>query len=140
MTAFLNILQPGLMTTVQDLGRTGYQSLGIGSSGALDPVALRAANLLVGNDPGEGALEVLYVGPTIEIDVESVRLSFVGTNATMEILSGIQDNIGTCIECQRSVVVKRGEIVKIRSMAGGASLYVGIEGGLAINPILVHRF
>src|SRR5882724_9356238 len=134
MTAFLKILQPGLMTTVQDLGRAGYQSLGIGASGALDPVALRAANLLVGNDPGEGALEVLYLGPTMEINAESVRLSFVGANATIEILPDIQASTGTCIEAQQSVVVTRGEIVKIRSVSGSASLYVGIEGGLAINP------
>ena len=81
MTAFLKILRPGLMTSVQDLGRSGYQSLGIGSSGALDPVALRAANLLVRNEPGEGALEVLYLGPAIEIEAQSVRLSFVGGRA-----------------------------------------------------------
>jgi biotin-dependent carboxylase-like uncharacterized protein len=136
MTAFLNILRPGLMTTVQDLGRIGYQSLGIGSSGALDPVALRAANLLVGNDPGEGALEVLYLGPTIEIDVESVRLSFVGASATIEILPDAEAGIGTRIKDQQSVVAKRGEIVKIKSLTGGASLYVGIEGGLAIDPTL----
>ena len=134
MTAFLKILRPGLMTSVQDLGRSGYQSLGIGSSGALDPVALRAANLLVGNNPGEGALEVLYLGPAIEIEAQSVRLSFVGARTTIEILPNIEAKIGSCIEGQRSVLVKRGEIVKIRSIVGGASLYVGIEGGLNIDP------
>jgi len=136
MTAFLNILQPGLMTTVQDLGRAGYQSLGIGLSGALDPMALRAANLLVGNEPGEGGLELLYTGPTIEIEADSVRLSFVGANATIEILPDIRASSGTLIECQRSIVVKRGEAVKIRSLTGSASLYVGIEGGVAISPTL----
>src|SRR5947209_20341159 len=100
MTAVLKILQPGLMTTVQDLGRTGYQNLGIGASGALDPVALRAANLLVGNDPGEGALEVLYLGPTIEINAESARLSFVGADATIEILPDAHASTGTCIAGQ----------------------------------------
>ncbi len=67
MTPALDIIQPGLLTTVQDLGRVGYQNQGIGVSGALDPIALRAANALVGNAPNAGALEALYVGPTIAV-------------------------------------------------------------------------
>src|SRR5262249_27868613 len=127
--------EPGLMTTVQDLGRTGFQSLGIGVSGALDPVALRAANLLVGNEPGAGALEVLYLGPTIEIEAERVRLSFAGSSAIIEILPDLRASSGTRIESQRSVVVRRGQIVRIGSLTRGASLYVGIEGGFAIDPV-----
>jgi allophanate hydrolase subunit 2 len=48
MIPSLHIVRPGLLTTVQDLGRAGYQNLGIAVGGALDPVALRAANALVG--------------------------------------------------------------------------------------------
>jgi len=54
MTAALRVLAPGLMTTLQDLGRPGYQHLGVPVSGALDHVSLRAANLLVGNAAGCG--------------------------------------------------------------------------------------
>jgi allophanate hydrolase subunit 2 len=74
MTPELRVLAPGLLTTVQDLGRTGYQRLGIAVGGALDPLSLRAANALVGNTPGAGALEVAYVGPTLQVDAEEVRL------------------------------------------------------------------
>ena len=70
MTPALHIIRPGLLTTVQDLGRTGYQRLGIAVGGALDAVGLRAANALAGNAPGAGALEVLYLGPTIAIEAE----------------------------------------------------------------------
>jgi hypothetical protein len=59
MSAALRILAPGLMTTVQDLGRIGYQRLGIPGGGALDALSLRAANLLVGNAPDVGGLEII---------------------------------------------------------------------------------
>jgi allophanate hydrolase subunit 2 len=118
----LHVLKPGLMTTVQDLGRAGYQNLGIGISGALDPIALRVANLLVGNDPGAGGLEVLYLGPAIEIEADSVRMSFVGAAATVEILPDASACSGTGIETMRSVVLKRGEVVCIGSLAGGPTL------------------
>ena len=58
------------MTTVQDLGRHGYQHLGVPVSGALDPVSLQAANLLVGNLPSAAALEVAYTGPTLTIEAD----------------------------------------------------------------------
>jgi biotin-dependent carboxylase-like uncharacterized protein len=132
----LHILKPGLMTTIQDLGRAGFQNLGIGISGALDPVALRLANLLVGNEPGAAGLEVLYLGPIIEIEADSARMSFVGAAATVEILSDASASSGTRIETMRSVRVKRGEVVRVGSLTGGAVLYVGIEGGFDIQPIL----
>jgi biotin-dependent carboxylase-like uncharacterized protein len=132
----LHILKPGLMTTIQDLGRPGFQNLGIGISGALDPIALRVANLLVGNEPGTGGLEVLYLGPTIEIEADNVRMSFAGAAATVEILPDASACSGTRVETMRSVLVKRGEVVRISSLTGGPALYVGIEGGFDIPPIL----
>ena len=136
MKPALHFLKPGLMTTVQDLGRAGYQNLGIGISGALDPIALRVANLLVGNEPGTGGLEVLYLGPAIEIEADSVRMSFAGAAATVEILPDASAGSGTRIETMRSVLVKRGEVVRIGSLTGGPTLYVGVEGGFDIQPIL----
>jgi biotin-dependent carboxylase-like uncharacterized protein len=124
------------MTTVQDLGRVGFHNLGIGTSGALDPVALRVANLLVGNEAGAGALEIVYLGPTIEIEADDVRMSFVGEAAAVEILPDASASSGAMIDTMRSVLVKRGEVVRIGSLAGGAVLYVGVEGGFDIQPIL----
>ncbi len=57
MSPALRVLAPGLLTTVQDLGRPGYQGLGIPVGGALDILCFRAANALVGNPPNTGALE-----------------------------------------------------------------------------------
>src|ERR1700676_4656841 len=62
----IKVLKPGLSTTVQDLGRPGYYHLGIPLSGAMDRFALRAANLLVGNDEGAAGLECVFLGPELE--------------------------------------------------------------------------
>lgn len=136
MTPALNIVRPGLMTTVQDLGRAGYQKLGIAVGGGLDPVALRAANAVVGNAPDVGALEVLYFGPVFEVEADSVRLSFVGANATIEILPDVSAKFGIPVQAMRSLVVKRGEVVRVGSLSGGAVLYVGVEGGFDIEPAM----
>src|SRR5512145_3458949 len=82
----LRVAAPGLMTTLQDLGRKGYQRLGIPVSGALDTVSLVAANAIVGNAPGTGALEIAYQGPTLVVEADSVRLAFAGGAATVEVL------------------------------------------------------
>ena len=68
MNAALRVLSPGLSTTLQDLGRAGYAQLGIPGSGALDPLALRAANALAGNPQDAGVLEVTYAGPALAIE------------------------------------------------------------------------
>jgi biotin-dependent carboxylase-like uncharacterized protein len=136
MTPSLHIIRPGLLTTVQDLGRAGYQSLGIAVGGALDPVGLRAANALVGNAPGAGTLEVLYLGPTVAIDADDVLMSFAGASAAIEILPDVTAAHGRRVETMRSIRLHRGEIVRIGSLSEGAVLYVAVEGGFDIEPVL----
>ena len=137
MTPGLRVLAPGMLTTVQDLGRPGYQRLGIAVSGALDTISLRAANALVGNAPGAGALEVAYVGPTLQVDAEEVRLAFVGAHAEIQILPDINAvGGGRWIEPMRSVRLRRGEVIRIGSLSRSAVLYIAIEGGFDIAPVL----
>ena len=83
MTPGLKVLSPGLHTTVQDLGRIGYQNIGVPVSGALDGFGLRLANALVGNPQGTAALEILVSGPTLEIAADTARLALVGTGASL---------------------------------------------------------
>jgi biotin-dependent carboxylase-like uncharacterized protein len=136
MTPSLRIIRPGLLTTIQDLGRAGYQSLGIAVGGALDPVALRAANALVGNAAGAGAIEVLYFGPTMVVEADEVRMSFAGANAAIEILPDETSSSGMRTDTMRSVRLRRGEVVRIGSLSGSLALYVSVEGGFDIEPVL----
>ncbi|MGB2436782.1 MAG: allophanate hydrolase, partial [Candidatus Puniceispirillales bacterium] len=62
----LNIINPGLSTSIQDLGRPGYFHLGIPIGGAMDRFSLRVANMLVGNPEDAAALEAVFMGPEIE--------------------------------------------------------------------------
>jgi biotin-dependent carboxylase-like uncharacterized protein len=136
MTPALSIVRPGLLTTVQDLGRVGHQSLGIAVCGALDPVALHAANALTGNPPEAGALEVLHLGPTILVEADDVRMSFAGPRATIDVLPDVAAVRGRPIETMRSVRLRRGEVIRIGSLVGSAALYVAVEGGFDIAPVL----
>jgi biotin-dependent carboxylase-like uncharacterized protein len=136
MTPGLRVLSPGLLTTVQDAGRVGYQRLGIAVSGALDSFSLRAANALAGNPLGMGALEVAYVGPTLQVDAEQVRLAFVGAHAEIDILPDASATDAQRIEPMRSIRLRRGEVVRIGSLSDGAVLYIAIEGGFDIAPVL----
>jgi len=70
---------------VQDLGRIGYQYIGVPVYGTLDGFSLRLANALVGNPPGMAALEILVSGPTLEIAADTVRVALVGPGASLVI-------------------------------------------------------
>lgn len=135
MKPALRVLAPGLLTTVQDLGRTGHQALGIPVGGALDPLSLRAANALVGNEPGAGTLEIVYTGPVLAVEAEEVRLAFVGADAAIDIFDDETMTAGTRIETMRSVRLRRGDVVRIGSLSGGAVLYAACEGGFDIAPV-----
>ena len=68
----VRVLRPGLLTTLQDEGRHGYQRIGLCPGGAMDPVALALANALVGNAPGEAALEITVIGPEVMFEHDTL--------------------------------------------------------------------
>jgi biotin-dependent carboxylase-like uncharacterized protein len=135
MTAALRMIAPGLMTTLQDLGRRGYQHLGVPVSGALDPVCLQAANLLAGNAPGMGALEIAYQGPTLAIEADSVRIAAAGGQAAIDIL-GPDGGAGQRLAPFESARLTRGQTIRIGALSGSAILYLAVEGGFAIPPVM----
>jgi len=137
MTAVLRVLVPGLMTTLQDLGRPGFQHLGVPVSGALDHVSLRAANLLVGNAAGVGALEIAYQGPTLRVEADSVRIAVAGGRAPIDILPADSDgSVGRHLPPYESARLLRGEGLRIGALADSAVAYLAVEGGFDIAPVL----
>jgi biotin-dependent carboxylase-like uncharacterized protein len=133
----LRVISPGLNTTVQDRGRTGYQRFGIPVSGALDVVALAAANVVVGNAPGEAALECLYQGPLLEIAAERARLAAAG-GAVLEVTEpgGLKTRQVPALE---SVTLARGARVRVVMTGPGISAYLAAEGGLDVPPVMGSR-
>jgi biotin-dependent carboxylase-like uncharacterized protein len=136
MTPALRIIAAGLSTTIQDSGRHGFQRLGVSLSGALDPLAFRAANLLVGNPANAGAIEALYVGPTFAVEADSARLAFVGADAEIEIRGDENADDGEVLPSRQSIYVRRGQVIRVGSLRDGASLYIAVEGGFDIAPTL----
>jgi biotin-dependent carboxylase-like uncharacterized protein len=128
----LKVLAPGLHTTVQDLGRIGYQNVGVPISGALDGFGLRLANALVGNLQGAAALEILVSGPSFEIAAGKVRVALVGAGASLAIRG---ERPRTVSEGQ-STTVLQGEVVRVVVGRQSACCYLAVEGGIAVPYML----
>ncbi len=129
MTA--RILRPGLQTTVQDLGRYGLQHFGIVPCGAMDPVAHRVANALVGNDPGAATLECTVIGPEIEFRQPAlVALCGAIFDATVD---------SAPFPLARPVLIEGGTRVSIGTARQGARGYLAVAGGFGVAPVLGSR-
>ena len=131
----LRVQSPGLHTTVQDLGRFGYQDIGVPPSGALDPVALRLANSLAGNPEDAAALEILHHGPSLEVTAESVRVALAGLGASLEIL----DAEARAVPPWRSVTLRRGQTIRIAAARDSACCYLAVSGGFDLPACLGSR-
>ncbi|MGC2199848.1 MAG: biotin-dependent carboxyltransferase family protein [Stellaceae bacterium] len=132
MSIGLKVLEPGLHTTVQDLGRFGHQHIGVPVSGALDGFSLRLANALVGNPQGMAALEILASGPTMEVAADCVRVALVGSGAAL----AIGTDPPRTIAAGQSLTLSRGEVVRVVASRHSACCYLAVESGLAVPPVL----
>jgi antagonist of KipI len=125
------VIQPGAFTTVQDLGRTGYQKYGVSVSGAMDRFALRAANLLAGNGEGEAALEATLIGPKLKA-LKAVRVAFTGAD-----LSPAVD--GKPAPMWRAVSVGEGCVVSFGAPKSGCRAYLAVSGGIDFPVVMGSR-
>jgi biotin-dependent carboxylase-like uncharacterized protein len=133
MTGHLRVIVPGLGTTVQDGGRFGFQRFGVPTAGALDRVAMAAANTIVGNAPNAAVLEMLYLGATLEVQAESIRFVCVGPGAALEIAAGGETR---SVPSAESVRLTRG--ARVRAIVGRNTLscVLAFEGGIALPAVM----
>lgn len=131
MVEALEIIKPGLATTVQDLGRPGYYHLGIPLSGAMDRYALIAANRLVGNDPGDAALEVVFMGPEIRF-LGAALVAVTGADLPPT-LDGEEQAPWTAFP------VRAGQVLSFGFLKGGARAYIAASGGIDVPVVLGSR-
>ena len=127
----ITVLSPGALTTVQDLGRWGHQRFGVPTSGAMDPRALRTANILVGNDEGEACLECTLLGPTLRFERGSVIALTGGDLGAM-----IDD---TPLAPYRAVAVEAGQKLHFTTVRTGCRAYLAVQGGLDLPLTLGSR-
>ena len=116
---------------VQDLGRPGYYHLGIPLSGGMDRFALRAANLLVGNDEGDAVLEAVFMGPELRFEQEH-DIAVTGAELPPK-LDGVEQPTWTALR------VKAGQILSFGFLKSGARAYVAVSGGIDVPMVLGSR-
>jgi biotin-dependent carboxylase-like uncharacterized protein len=134
MSVALRVHRPGLFTTVQDLGRFGYQHLGVPVSGALDSITLRVANALVNNAEGAAALEFCYAGPELEAVGGAVRVAVAGP-----VESRVDGPNARKLPPWQSALLQPGDILRVGSPKDRMCGYISVEGGIAVVPILGSR-
>jgi antagonist of KipI len=115
----VRVLSPGLLTTVQDLGRFGWAHYGVSASGAADALALRAANLLAGNAENAPALEMTLVGGAFEFE----------TAATIAV-AGSDFSCG--LPLWTAVEVSAGQTIRFGATRSGARCYLAVRGGFDV--------
>jgi len=130
MRAF-EVIQPGAFTTVQDLGRYGYQKYGVSISGAMDRFALRVANLLVGNEEGEAAIEATIIGPKLKA-LGEMRVAFTGADLSPEI-------DGKPALMWRTLDVPEGSILSFGPPKSGCRAYLAVAGGIDLPLVMGSR-
>ncbi|HUL52653.1 MAG TPA: biotin-dependent carboxyltransferase family protein [Opitutaceae bacterium] len=129
--ARIHVLKPGMFTTVQDLGRPGWQRHGVTPGGAADAQALRFANVLVGNAAGAAGLEITLVGPTLRF-----------AEASLVAIGGAESDVaagGVRLPAWRPIRLEQGAEVAFGVLRTGCRSYLAVAGGIAVPRVLGGR-
>lgn len=127
----IRVLKGGLLTTVQDLGRNGYQSQGFSVSGVMDVRSFKIANLLLDNPENEAVLEFTLIGPTLEFTSETI-IAITGGD--------FQPTInGEPAPMYQAILMKKGDILKLGSARTGSRGYIAFSSYLKIPTVMGSR-
>ncbi|GIN84252.1 KipI antagonist [Heyndrickxia sporothermodurans] len=127
----VEVLQSGLYTTIQDLGRHGYQQQGVSVSGPMDKIALRLANLLVGNKETEAVMETTLNGPKLLFhETKLIAISGGDFSPTIN---------GEPVPTGRPVLIRKGSILNMGSARKGCRAYIALAGGIDVPKVLASR-
>lgn len=127
----IRVLKAGMLTTVQDLGRTGYQSQGFSVAGAMDVRSFKIANLLLDNPENEAVLEFTLIGPTLQFTSETI-IAITGGDFTPTLN-------GEPVPSYEAVYVNRGDILKFGSARTGSRGYIAFSSYLDIPVVMGSR-
>ncbi len=131
MSATIEVIEPGLLTTVQDLGRRGFQRFGIPVCGALDTASLRIANILVGNPESCAGLEMTGIGPVVRFGLD-MQIAITGAD-----FSPTLD--GADVPSWESVSAPAGSSLRFGTPDDGVRAYLAIAGGVDVPLVTNSR-
>jgi antagonist of KipI len=126
--SLIEVRAPGLLTTVQDLGREGFGPMGVSASGGADPVALRIGNRLVGNAEGAAGLEMTLLGGTFGFPGRTV-VALTGSD-----FGATLDDVP--VEMWKSVEIRQGQTLRLGATRTGARCYLCVRGGIDVKLFL----
>lgn len=127
----LEIISPGMLTTVQDKGRWGYQRYGMPTAGAMDAFALRCANLLAGNDDGAAGLETTAIGPRIRLLADAcVAITGADAQPTLD---------GEPMPMWEAVCAGAGAVIALGAPRDGVRAYLAVSGGVDVPMVMGSR-
>tara|TARA_B100000953_G_scaffold81478_1_gene66437 strand:- start:764 stop:1690 length:927 start_codon:yes stop_codon:yes gene_type:complete len=124
----IRILNPGLQTTIQDLGRNGYSHYGVSSSGAADDLSFRLGNLIVGNKENLAAIEMTLLGGDYKFDIDA-NISLTGSKFDAKIE-------GESLHFYKNIPIQSGQLLSIGQSLQGSRCYLAVRGGIDINDVL----
>ena len=127
----ITVLNPGLLTTVQDQGRVGYQQFGVSVSGVMDPRAATVANMLVGNDDKEAVLECTMMGPHLQFN-QANYIAITGGDLMPTI-------DGKPVPNYTAIKVEAGQVLKFTMPKTGCRAFIAFAGGLDIPEVMGSR-
>ncbi|AJA49953.1 KipI antagonist [Clostridium pasteurianum DSM 525 = ATCC 6013] len=127
----IKVLNPGLFTTIQDLGRPGFQKYGVVVGGAMDLEALRIANILVGNKEGEAAFEITLIGPELMLE-KGTLLAITGADISPTI-------DGRDAPMWRPIYLKEDSLLKFGPCKSGCRSYLAFAGGFKLKNIMESK-
>ena len=122
------ILEPGILTTVQDIGRYGFSQYGVPPSGALDPYSFRIANLLVGNEEEEACLETMVMGLKLKA-LREVVIAITGGNLSPTLN-------GEPFDMWRTHLLVEGDVIAFKRVHEGCRAYLALSGGFVVPKIM----
>ena len=128
MSVAIEVVKPGALTTVQDLGRPGFAHLGIPRSGAADRSSLKLANRLVGNAEGAAALECTLIGPSLTFDGDAV-IAITGAEVAARVN-------GEEVALNSAVNIPAGGLLELATTSTGLRNYIAVRGGLEAEPMM----
>jgi antagonist of KipI len=127
----LTVLSPGLLTTVQDLGREGHGTIGVSASGAADALALRIGNTLLGNPEGAAALEMTLLGGAFQFSANTwIATSGSDFGATVD---------SQPIPAHTIFEMRPRQTLQFGPTKSGARAYLCVRGGIAVPEVLGSR-
>jgi biotin-dependent carboxylase-like uncharacterized protein len=131
----ITVFRAGLLTTIQDGGRWGFQHLGVPVGGPMDSFSMRFVNLVAGNHPDEAALEVTLTGPELKFEQDAL-IAIGGADLSPEIVVG---RSATPVRRLQPTSVGRGSVLRFGERRALARAYLAIRGGIEISSVLGSR-